>query len=119
MTVRTKGRAMTILYHTTTAVNADSIMAGGFRDHSTRNERFTGTYLYGPGVWFGDVPAIDDELFDGVGLFDFDAEQQVFISIRVPLPHPDVISSDADTTWSGTQYWAKAAVWNQFPRSRI
>jgi hypothetical protein len=41
-------------------------MAEGFRDNATKNKRFTRTLEYPPGVFFGDVPAIDDELFDGV-----------------------------------------------------
>jgi hypothetical protein len=64
------------------------------------------------------VPALDDELFDGIGLFRFDAEQQAFIAIDAPLPLADVHSWD-DETWPGTQYWGKAAVWNQFPRTRL
>jgi hypothetical protein len=72
---------MVRLYHTTTAEKADSIMAHGFRDHATTNKRLTATYRYEPGVWFGDVAAIDDELFDGIGMFDFDAEMQAFIAV--------------------------------------
>jgi hypothetical protein len=57
----------TCLYHTTTVDRADSIMLDGFRDNATVNKRlFSGTVTYKPGVWFGDVPAIDDELFDGI-----------------------------------------------------
>ena len=111
------------LYHTTTSDKADSIMANGFRDHGTVNKRLTVKYLYEPGVWLGDVPALDDELFDGVGLFGFDAEKQAFIAITIPAiyrwPCEGVQSFAADATWPGTQYWAKAAVWNQFPRTRM
>jgi len=111
-----------ILYHTTLADRADSIMADGFRDSATVNKRFTATYHYDPGVWFGDVPPLDDELFDGIGLFSFDAERQAFIAITIAadrLPVEGVQASAADSTWPGTQYWAKAAVWNQFARSRL
>jgi len=112
-----------ILFHTTKPDRADSIMAGGFRDSATVNKRLTATYRYGPGVWFGDVPPLDDELFDGIGLFNFDAERQAFIAVTIPVivrwPCEGVQSSAADSTWPGTQYWAKAAIWNQFPKSRL
>jgi hypothetical protein len=108
------------LFHTTTAEKATSIMAGGFRDHATVNPRLTATYCYQPGVWFGDVPALDDEWFDGVRLFDFDAERQAFIAVTIPAiylwPIEGVEASAIDRTWPGTQFWGKAAVWNQFPR---
>jgi hypothetical protein len=107
------------LYHTTTIAKADVIMAEGFLDHATLNKRLTATYRYDPGVWFSDVPAIDDELFDGVGLFDFDAERQAFIAVDLDLPCADIVSSDCDGTWPGTQYRGKAAVWNRFPRTRL
>ena len=107
------------LYHTTTADKADSIMADGFCDHATVNKRLTATYTYEAGVWLSDVPALDDELFDGVGLFGFDAERQAFVAVDLLLPCPGVHSSAVDTTWPGTQYWAKADVWNEFPRSLI
>jgi hypothetical protein len=107
------------LYHTTKATVADHIMTDGFRGAATVNTRFTRTLRYPPGVFFGTVPALDDELFDGIGLFDFDAEQQAFIAIDACLPMlPDVYSWD-DDTWPGTQYWGKAAMWNQFPRTRL
>jgi hypothetical protein len=107
------------LYHTTTDDRADNIMLNGFRDNATANKRFIGTFVYAPGVWFGDVPAIDDELFDGIGLFNFDAERQTFIAVDVQLPFRGIRSSAQDTTWPGTQYWGKAATWNQFPRTRV
>ena len=94
-------------------------MANGFRDTATVNPRLTRTLRYPPGVFFGTVPALDDELFDGIGLFDFDAEQQAFIAIDACLPMvPDVYSWD-DDTWPGIQYWGKAVMWNQFPRTRL
>jgi hypothetical protein len=107
------------LYHTTTLDKADSIMAVGFRDHATVNRRLTATYTYEPGVWFGDLPAIDDEWFDGIGLFNFDAERQAFVAVDAQFPYPGVRSSSEDSTWPGTQYWTKASVWNQFPRTRL
>jgi hypothetical protein len=73
------------LYHTTKATVADCIMANGFRDAATVNTRLTRTLQYPPGVFFGTVPALDDELLDGIGLFDFDAEQQAFIAIDACL----------------------------------
>ena len=76
-------------------------MASDFRDHATVNTRLTRTYHYGPGVWFSDMPALDDELFDGIGLFDFDAEGQAFIAIDLRLPYPGIHSSAEDTTWPG------------------
>jgi hypothetical protein len=110
------------LYHTTTAKTADRIMVDGFRDHATVNRRLSATYRYPPGVWFGDVPALDDDLFDGIGMFDFDAEKQAFIAITIPViyrwPDPDV-RLVKDATWPGTQYWAKADIWNQFPKTRL
>ena len=107
------------LYHTTKATVVDCIMANGFRDTATVNPRLTRTLRYPPGVFFGTVPALDDELFDGIGLFDFDAEQQAFIAIDACLPMvPDVYSWD-DDTWPGIQYWGKAVMWNQFPRTRL
>jgi hypothetical protein len=112
-----------ILYHTTTVERADSIMVSGFRDTATVNKRLTANYQYPPGVWFADVPPLDDDLFDGIGLFDFDAEKQTFIAITIPAilrwPCEGVQSSAADSTWPGTQYWAKAAIWNQFSRARL
>jgi hypothetical protein len=113
----TSNRAGARLYHTTTIDKANSIMMIGFRDHATINKRLTAKYSYEPGVWFGDVPVLDDEWFDGVGLFNFDAERQAFIAVDVPhLPYAGMSFSRADSTWPGTQYWAKANVWNQFPR---
>ena len=111
---------ITRLYHTTTIDRADSIMLHGFRDNATVNKRlFSGTTTYAPGVWFGDVPALDDELFDGVGLFNFDAERQAFIAVDLSLPVRGIQSSACDDTWPGTQYWAPASVWNRFPRTRF
>jgi hypothetical protein len=113
------------LYHTTTADRADSIMADGFRDNATVNRRLTQEIHYPPGVFFGDVPALDDELFDGVGLFNFDAEKQAFIAVDVRLPARRVQELTGltiikgDGTWPGVQYWAKAATWNEFPRVRL
>jgi hypothetical protein len=115
------------LYHTTTAERAASIMLDGFRDNATVNKRlFSGTRTYPPGVWFGDVPALDDEPFDGIGLFNFDAERQTFIAVDVclpafiadddPLSFYGIRSSAQDDTWPGTQYWAPSSVWNRFPR---
>jgi hypothetical protein len=100
---------------------ADSIMRDGFRDKATVNKRlFSGTTTYPPGVWFGDVPAIDDELFDGIGLFNFDAERQTFIAVDVPVGADDGIQSSAcDSSWPGTQYWGPASIWNRFPRTRF
>jgi hypothetical protein len=110
----------TRLYHTTTVDRAGSIMLDGFRDSATVNKRlFSGTTVYKPGVWFGDVPAIDDELFDGVGLFNFDAERQAFIAVDLRLPVRGILSSACDSTWPGTQYWAPASIWNRFPRKRF
>jgi hypothetical protein len=116
--------AIKLLYHTTTADRADNIMACGFRDYATVNKRLTATHRYEPGVWFGDVPALDDDLFDGVGLFNFDAERQAFIAVNLyslpyANPYAGIQSSSVDTTWPGTQFWAKAAVWNRFPRKRV
>jgi hypothetical protein len=122
---------MTIrLYHTTTADRADSIMLNGFRDNTTVNKRiFSGTTVYPPGVWFGDMPALDDELFDGIGLFNFDAERQTFVAVDVclpafvadgdPLSFYGIQSSAQDSTWPGTQYWGPASTWNSFPRMRF
>jgi len=118
------------LYHTTTADCAASIMLNGFRDNATVNKRmFSGTRVYPRGVWFSDVPALDDELFDGIGLFNFDAERQTFIAVDVclpafiadddPLSFYGIASSAQDDTWPGTQYWGKAATWNQFPRTHL
>jgi hypothetical protein len=110
------------LYHTTTVDRADSIMAEGFRDNATERKRmFSPTIQYTPRVWFGDIPALDDELFDGIGLFDFDAEKQTFIAVDVP---PSVIgknikASSVDSTWPGVQFWESAVVWNRFPRTRL
>src|SRR5262245_40892536 len=92
-------------------------MADGLRDAATVNTQWTRTFRYPPGVFFGTVPALDDELFDGIGLFNFDAEQQAFIAIDVTLPLPFVRSWD-DETWPGIQYWGKAVMWNEFPRTR-
>jgi hypothetical protein len=108
------------LYHTTTADRADSIMIRGFRDCATVNKRLSGEIAYPPGVWFSDVPAIDDELFDGIGLFNFDAERQVFIAVDVCLAlHDGIQSSAQDYTWPGTQYWGPASIWNRFQRTRM
>jgi hypothetical protein len=105
------------LYHTTTVDRAQSIMIHGFRDNVTVNKRlFSGTTVYPPGVWFGNLPILDDELFDGVGLFDFDAEQQVFIAADLPLPTSGIESSTCDSTWPGIQYWGPASIWNRFPK---
>ena len=30
-----------------------------------------------------------------------------------------MISGSEDTTWPGTQYWAKAEIWNRYPRIRL
>jgi hypothetical protein len=92
------------LYHTTTASNAAAIMFGGFRDTMTINKRWSGTRVYEPGVWFGDVPAIDDELFDGIGLFNFDTEKQTFIVIDARLPCTGIRSVTGDDTWPGVQF---------------
>jgi hypothetical protein len=108
------------LYHTTTADRADSIMVNGFRDNATVNKRlFSGTITYAPGVRFSDVPALDDELFDGIGLFSFDAERQTFIAVDVRLPVHGIQSSAEDSTWPGIQYWGPASIWNRFPRIRF
>jgi len=107
------------LYHATTVDRADSIMLNGFRDHATVRRMFSGTTIFPPGVWFGDVPALDDELFDGIGLFGFDAERQTFIAVDVCLPLRGIRSSAMDDTWPGTQYWGLASIWNQFPRTRF
>lgn len=117
---RRKRGTLMRLYHTTTGENADSIMVNGFRDKATVNKRlFSQATVYPPGVWFGDVPAIDDELFDGIGLFNFDAERQAFIAVDVYQPLRGIKSSAVDTTWPGTQYWASASIWNDFPRVRL
>ena len=113
------GEAMR-LYHTSTADRADNIMINGFRDNATVNKRlFSGTTLYAPGVWFGNIPALDDELFDGIGLFDFDAEKQAFIGVDVRQPLRGIKSSAVNQTWPGTQYWGPASVWNKFPKVRL
>jgi hypothetical protein len=110
----------TRLYHTTIANRADSIMRNGFADNATVNKRlFSGTTVYTPRVWFSDVPAVDDELFDGVGLFNFNAEKQAFIAVDLCLPVRGIESSACDSTWPGTQYWAPASIWNRFPRTRL
>ena len=46
------------LYHTTKATVVDCIMANGFRDAATVNKRFTRTFRYPPGVFFGTVPRL-------------------------------------------------------------
>jgi len=68
---------------------------------SYQNVRFSGTW------------------FDGIGLFGFDAERQAFIAIDVSLPLLGVRSWSDDTTWPGTQFWGKAAIWNKFPRTHV
>jgi hypothetical protein len=30
------------------------------------------------------VPPLDDDLFDGIGLFDFDAKKQSFVAVTIP-----------------------------------
>jgi hypothetical protein len=126
------------LYHTTTIKRADNIMRNGFYDGEAFNRRLFGTYpkrrarpklilthqggiffRYPPAVWFSSVPLIDDELFDYNGYFKCDAEQQRFIAIDVRLPIRGIQSSTRDKTWSGTQYWGPASIWNKFPRTRI
>jgi hypothetical protein len=116
------------LFHTTTTEKAASIMCSGFRDNATVNPRLTHTRFYEAGVWFGDIPALDDELFDGIGLFDFDAERQAFIAVDVPFEEMkklletgslSILPKEHDPTWPGDQFWAKAEVWNSFPRLRI
>ncbi len=126
---RNQRRGMTIrLYHTTTADRADSIMRDGFRDNATVNRYFVGIIVYPPGVWFSDVPALDDELFDRIGLFRHCAEDQTFIAVDLPafisddseqLSFYGIQSTARDGTWPGTQYWAAARVWNEFPRTRL
>jgi len=105
------------LYHTTTVENANSIMREGFRDNATKNTRLTRTISYPPGVFFGDTPVLDDELFDGVGLFDFDAERQIFIAVKTRGIAG--IETIVDSTWTGTQYWGKAEIWNKLPRQLL
>jgi hypothetical protein len=108
------------LYHTTTNDRADRIMVEGFKDNATTNPRMMGVLQWPPGVFFGDVPALDDELFDGVGLFDFDAERQTFIAVETPARIISGIKRiDGDSTWPGSQFWAKAEVWNRLPRERL
>jgi hypothetical protein len=112
------------LYHTTLADRADSIMREGFRDHRSVRPTFAGCLKYPPGVWLGNIPALDDELFDALGLFDLDAERQDFIAVDVP-PFPyvfarnEVLSIDDDAIWPGCQWWGPAAVWNCFPRAHL
>lgn len=123
MVVRTKKKdelIMVTLYHATTADNVNIIMAKGFCDYATVHQRGPVTYCYWPGVWLGDVPVLDDELFDNVGLFGSVAENQTFIAIEFCLACPEVLVRNyGDHTWPGTQYWGEASVWNQFPRARI
>lgn len=114
------------LYHTTTADSADRIMCDGFRDNATMNRYFVGINVCPPGVWFSDVPALDDELFDHIGLFSHCAEDQTFIAVDLPdyinnnnLSYYGIQSTARDNTWPGTQYWAAARVWNEFPRTRL
>jgi hypothetical protein len=126
------------LYHTTTIESADSIMRNGFYDGAALFIRLLGRYpkgrarpkliltssgkicfRYPPAVWFSSVPLIDDDLFDYNGYFKCDAEQQKFIAIDVHLPIRGIQSSARDKTWSGTQFWGPASIWNKFPRTRI
>ncbi len=133
------------LFHTTTVDRADSIMRNGFRDNATKIKRLptttilTAEYYYTPRVWFGDVPVLDDELFDGPLFVNNFAERQTFIAVAVRLPVRGIQSSaDADAvetvnadgtirgilhghvvTWPGTQYWGPARIWNRFPRTRL
>jgi hypothetical protein len=108
-----------MIYHTTTEPRADQIMAEGFRDHATRNPRITHVNLYPPGVWMSDTAVLDDELFDGVGLFNFDAERQHFIALEVPSKDLRAVRTVNDPTWPALQYWEQAAFWNRFPRRRL
>jgi hypothetical protein len=62
---------------------------------------------------------LDDDMFDGVGRFGFDAEHQYFIVLDVPAIELRKTRTDTDPTWPCIQYWQSAAFWNQFPRRRI
>jgi hypothetical protein len=95
-----------ILYHTTTADRADSIMAGGFRDNATVNKRLTGS---------GTCPRLTMTCSTASGCLI----SMLKSSRSSPSPSRRFIVGRARVTWPGTQYWAKAAVWNQFPRSRL
>jgi hypothetical protein len=130
------------LYHTTSHERADNIMRVGFYDNvASYAGPLLGTYRkgsrgrpklfldarhgeilfhYPPAVWFSSVPLIDDVLFDANGYFNYDPGQQAFIAIDVArLPIRGIRSSNRDKTWSGTQYWGPASIWNRFPRTRI
>jgi hypothetical protein len=113
-------------------------MRNGFYDGEAQNRRLLGRYpkgrarpklilnyrgkilfRYPPAVWFSSVPLIDDALFDDNWYFNRDAEQQRFIAIDARLPIRGIQSSKRDKTWSGTQYWGPASIWNKFPRTRV
>jgi hypothetical protein len=109
------------LRHTRASLPADSIMRHGFATTRQSTNVSRTSVVTNPGSGSGDVPTLDDELFDGVGLFGFDAEGQAFIAIDAPGDAGPiyVIPHSFDTTWPGNQYWGKAALWNQFTRLLI
>jgi hypothetical protein len=126
-------------HHTFSAKRAESIMQDGFKNNATSiNIMPTPSLFYTPRVWFGNAPVIAHELFDNVYGRDL-AEEQAFIAVDVPFPVRGIKSSanaeDAaetvnadgstegigsfDHLWPCTQFWARAEIWNRFPRTRL
>ena len=112
-----------VLWHTTKHENVDSILRDGFRDSGHLNRRgIPGAfreYQFPPGVWVGDTPALDDELFDGIGLFGFKAMNQSFIAIWADVGILSHGEEWTDGTWPGRQWLIPAAELNAHPRRQV
>lgn len=104
------------LWHTTKRENVASILDHGFKDSACLNTRIGSAIRFPSGVWVGDIPVLDDELFDGVGLFNFDAECQSFIEVRADASIQHHAEEWIDPTWPGRQWLVPAAVLNGYPR---
>ena len=106
------------IWHTTTKANAATILASGFEDRVCVRRGAPGRAMdfnFGrSGVWFSTTPAIDSNLFDGVGMFDFNPLRQAFLRVDVV----GKIAGDvwADESWTaGKQFIASAVDINVFP----
>src|SRR5262249_37941343 len=107
------------LWHTTEHENVQQILREGFKDSVHVNREALGDVrnVHTAGVWVGNVPAIDDELFDGIGLFGFNAMTQAFIAIDCK---PGICGQHwIDGTWPGKQWLVLAKDLNVYPRREV
>jgi hypothetical protein len=109
------------LWHTTTAENAGLIQLHGFKDAKAVRRQLSHTFDYGSsGTWVSTMPALDDDLFDGFGAFDFDAMKQAFIRITVPSGHNLQGEHWVDESWrAGQQYLCAAEDLNKLECAQV